>query len=60
MDDIDALKVIFNTLQSECDKLYASYGATENIINLQVAINGLRHEHDLCDHSECIYEEFVQ
>lgn len=60
MTDNDALKSILNTLQGECDKLYTTYGATENIISLQVAINGLRHEHDLCDHSECIYEEYVQ
>ena len=54
------LETILNNLQTECNKLYDEYGATDNIISLQVAINSLRHEHNLCDKTECTYEEFVQ
>lgn len=60
MDDDKTLKNILANLQSECDKLYATYGATNNIISLQVAINSLRHEYDLCDKAECLYEDYVQ
>ena len=54
------LKQTLDNLQSEANNLYEEYGATPNIITLQLAINRLRHEFDLCDESECIYEEFVQ
>ena len=54
------LKQTLDNLQSEANNLYSEYGATPNVIALQLAINRLRHEYDLCDKSECIYEEFVQ
>lgn len=54
------LEQVLNNLQNECNKLYEEYGATPNIITLQVAVNRLRHEHDLCDKSEWINEKFVQ
>lgn len=54
------LKTSFDNLQSEANKLYEAYGATDNIIGLQVSINKLRHEHNLCDKSECLHEEYVQ
>ena len=54
------LKQCLNNLQDEANKLYGEYGATPNVICLQVAINRLRHEFDLCDESECVNEEFVQ
>ena len=58
--EANELEQVLNNLQTECNKLYNEYGATDNIISLQVAINSLRHEHDLCDKSECVHEEFVQ
>ncbi|WP_427831959.1 hypothetical protein [Methanobrevibacter intestini] len=54
------LKTSLGNLQKECNRLYDDYGATHNIIYLQIAINKLRHEYDLCDETECIYEEYVQ
>lgn len=54
------LKTSLDNLQKECNRLYDDYGATHNIIYLQIAINKLRHEYDLCDETECIYEEYVQ
>ncbi len=59
MNNIE-LETILTNLQNECNDLYERYGATTNVIALQLAINRLRHEFDLCDESECIYEEFVQ
>ena len=58
--EANELEPILNNLQTECNKLYNEYGSTDNIIQLQVAINSLRHEHDLCDKTECTYEEYVQ
>lgn len=58
--EINEVKESLDNVQGECNKLYAEYGATDNIITLQVAINRLRHEFDICDESECVYEEFVQ
>lgn len=54
------LKTRLSNLQKECNDLYGEFGATPNIITLQLAINRLRHQYDLCDESECIYENFVQ
>ena len=58
--EANELETTLDNLQTECNKLYTSYGATDNIISLQVAINSLRHEYDLCDKAECTYEEYVQ
>lgn len=47
-------------LQSKCDKLYAENGLTDEVLDLQVEINQLRHEHDITDESEFVFEDFVQ
>lgn len=54
------LEHTFNTLQNVCNELYETYGATEEVIDLQVAINKLRHKHNVTDKSELLFEEFVQ
>ena len=54
------LKQCLNNLQKETNELYDGFGATPNIIALQIAINRLRYEYNLCDESECIYNGFVQ
>ncbi|WP_299523213.1 hypothetical protein [uncultured Methanobrevibacter sp.] len=58
--DKKMLMECLDNLQFECNRLYHEYNATENIISLQVAINNLRHEYDLPNESECIYEDYVQ
>lgn len=45
-------KMIFDNLQKECDVLYKEYGATDEVIQLQIAINGLRHKFDIPDESQ--------
>lgn len=50
-----------NTLQQQCDKLYEAYGATEEVINLQVLINTLCSKNDITNpNEEKLYENFVQ
>lgn len=46
------LKQTLNNLQNECNVLYDEYGATENIIQLQVAINSLRNAYNIPDETE--------
>ena len=56
------LKKTLNDLQNGCNTLYEKYGATENVIQLQVAINSLRNEFDIPDETEMTIsnEGFVQ
>lgn len=56
------LKKTLNDLQNNCNALYEKYGATENVIQLQVAINSLRNEFDIPDETEMTdsNEGFVQ
>ena len=54
------LEHTFNILQNVCNELYETYGATEEVIDLQVAINKFRHKHNITDKSQLIYEEYTQ
>ena len=56
------LKQILNDLQKNCDELYKEYGASNDIIQLQVAINNLRNTFDIPDADNMIEadEGFVQ
>lgn len=56
------LKKILNDLQNNCNELYGKYGASENVIQLQVAINSLRNEFDIPDETQMTdsNEGFVQ
>ena len=60
--DIDNLKQLLTNLQNEATKLYNEYGATDNIIQLQVAINSLRNEYDIPDETQLTKSnpEYVQ
>ncbi len=46
--------------QKEVDKLYAEHGLTDEVLDKQIAINKLRHAHDIVDESEKIYKDYVQ
>ena len=46
--------------QEIVDKLYAKEGFTDEVLDLQLEINQLRHEHDLVDENEIINEGYVQ
>lgn len=53
---------ILDNLQKECNKLYEEYGASDDVIQLQVAINNLRNTFDIPDESQMTIsnEGFVQ
>lgn len=41
-----------NTLQNICNELYDELGASDEVINLQVAINSLRNKFDIPDETQ--------
>ena len=53
---------ILDNLQKECNKLYEEYGASDDVIQLQIAINNLRNTFDIPDESQITVsnEGFVQ
>ena len=57
-----SLDNILDNLQKECNKLYEEYGASDDVIQLQVAINNLRNTFDIPDESRMTVsnEGFVQ
>ena len=46
--------------QKEVDELYEKEGLTDEVLDKQIAINKLRHAHDITDESEKIHEDYVQ
>jgi len=46
--------------QEEVDELYEEHGLTDEVLDKQIAINKLRHAHDIPDESEKVYEDYVQ
>lgn len=57
-----SLDNILDNLQKECNKLYEEYGASDDVIQLQIAINNLRNTFDIPDESQMTVsnEGFVQ
>ena len=49
-----------NQLQEVCNSLYDEHGLTDEVLSLQVAINKLRHKHDVSDTSNQLHENYVQ
>lgn len=56
------LNEILDNLQNNCDELYGEYGASDDVIQLQVAINNLRNTFDIPDEANMTIsnEGFVQ
>lgn len=54
------LEKCFAELQKQNDILFEELGATDEVMNLQVAINQLRHKHDVSDKNNRTYSTFVQ
>ena len=46
--------------QKEVDELYEEHGLTDEVLDKQIAINKLRHAHDIPDESEKVYGDYVQ
>ena len=47
-------------MQKECNELFRKDGLTDEVLDLQIKINQLRHENDITDENQKIYEDFVQ
>ena len=47
-------------MQKKLDKIYNERGLTDEVLDLQLEINALRHEHDIPDETEMVYKEYVQ
>ncbi|WP_407420663.1 hypothetical protein [Methanobrevibacter sp.] len=62
MDDIERtkLEVQLRNQQRILNKKYAEEGLTDEILDEQIKLNKLRHEYDITDESEKVYEDFVQ
>ena len=52
----------FRILQVQCNELYEEYGATDEVMQLQLAINNLRNHFDVSDETKMTAsnEGFVQ
>ena len=46
--------------QEELNELFRKDGLTDEVLDKQIAINKLRHAHDIPDESEKVYEDYVQ
>lgn len=46
--------------QKEVDKLYDEHGLTDEVLDKQIAINKLRHAHDITDKEKVIHKTYVQ
>lgn len=62
MADIERtkLEVQLRNQQRILNKKYAEEGLTDEILDEQIKLNQLRHEYDITDESEKVYEDFVQ
>ena len=49
-----------NRKQADLNKKYELYGLTDEILDKQVELNKKRHELDIHDKTNVIYEDFVQ
>ena len=54
------MKDKIETLQEICNDLHEEYGLTDEILELQVVINKLRHKHNVSDKSNRLHETYVQ
>lgn len=46
--------------QKEIDELYKKEGLTDEVLDKQIEINKLRHEHNISDKSNRLYKNYVQ
>ena len=62
MGDYMETEVVLDNLQENCNKLYEEFGASEDVMKLQIAINSLRHTLNISDKTKMTSsnEGFVQ
>lgn len=51
MDD-NELKECFKILQEQNNKLYENFGSTDEVVDLQIAINKLRNKYNIVDETK--------
>lgn len=56
----EKLKSDIELRQEALNKKYAEEGLTDEILDEQIKLNQLRHEHDISDDNEKVYDDFVQ
>lgn len=49
-----------NKKQAEVDRIFKEKGLTDEVLQLQLEINCIRNEEDICDENEKIYGDYVQ
>jgi len=54
------MRVKLEILQGIADELFSEQGLTDEVLSLQVAINKLRHKHNISDKNNKTYKEYVQ
>ena len=47
-------------MQELAEELYEENGLTDEVLDLQLQINKLRHEHNISDEKKRVYKQFVQ
>ncbi len=62
---LDKVKICFRNVQIKnrqrvVDKKFAEDGLTDEVLDLQLEVNMLRHEYDIADKSKLVFEDFVQ
>ena len=54
------MKDKIETLQEICTELHEKQGLTDGVLDLQIAINKLRHKHNISDEKNKVYKNYVQ
>ena len=54
------MKAKLAQMQEEVDKQFLENGLTDEILDKQLEINKLRHEHDISDERNRVYKNYVQ
>ena len=55
-----ALKQTLQRIQEEINHLYEEKGLTDEILEKQLEVNLIRHDEDIPDETEIVYEKYVQ
>lgn len=56
----EKLKSDIELRQEELNKKHAEEGLTDEILDEQIKLNQLRHEYDIVDENELVFEDYVQ
>ena len=54
------MKDKLDTLQEICTELHDKYGLTNEVLDLQIVINRLKHKHNISDETNKVYKNYVQ